>query len=276
MRTPRCRNVSKSYCAIRDLLFPRITAIEYSPRKNKASPTVDHTIIPLYYPISVPLTSSNLPKPFFEMSEAETKLVLPTTITGGCLCGSIRYNITFPKDAEWPPSSVSVLARMDILWRLTPLSNTTCQCTQCRKFTGCLIPQNVTIPTSYITPSLSSYETYKSFESSPSAYRSFCSVCGSSLAFNEHATPHNTEIFLGSLDEDILCGEIIAGQNPPHEARNSGDEHEIQRGNAEAGEVLAKAKNHIWLDNAVRGVTDQNLHGGLYRKDREEKWRIVK
>jgi hypothetical protein len=28
------------------------------------------------------------------------------------------------------------------------------------------------------------------------------------------------------------------------------------------------------MDNAVRGVTDQNLEGGLYRKDREEKWRI--
>lgn len=26
----------------------------------------------------------------------------PEQITGGCLCGSIRYAITFPEDASWP------------------------------------------------------------------------------------------------------------------------------------------------------------------------------
>lgn len=31
----------------------------------------------------------------------------PESITGGCLCGSIRYTIHFPADAEWPPSHVS-------------------------------------------------------------------------------------------------------------------------------------------------------------------------
>jgi hypothetical protein len=166
----------------------------------------------------------------------QSQLRLPITITGGCLCGSIRYTITFPKNAEWPPNS-----------------NTTCQCTQCRKFTGCLVPQNITIPTNYITPTLSSNATYKSFHSSPQAYRSFCSTCGSSIAFNEHATPDNTELFIGTFDEVNFCGEGAA-----------------------VGEVLARAKNHIWMDNAVRGVTDQNLEGGLYRKDREEEWRIVK
>lgn len=32
-----------------------------------------------------------------------TSTKLPLTISGGCLCGSIRYEIAFPEDHQWPP-----------------------------------------------------------------------------------------------------------------------------------------------------------------------------
>lgn len=31
---------------------------------------------------------------------------LPLSVTGGCLCGGVRYTITFPENAEWPPQGV--------------------------------------------------------------------------------------------------------------------------------------------------------------------------
>src|ERR1700744_3346575 len=92
------------------------------------------------------------------------------------------------------------------------LKNVTCQCTMCRKFTGCVLPQNVSIPTSYIKPPLPSNKTYKAYASSPGAFRGFCSNCGSSLTFNENDKPEMTEIHLGSLYEEVLCGKIIGGQ----------------------------------------------------------------
>jgi len=35
----------------------------------------------------------------------------PDKITGGCLCGAIRYTITIPPDMEWPPIYVSPISQ---------------------------------------------------------------------------------------------------------------------------------------------------------------------
>lgn len=129
----------------------------------------------------------------------------------------------------------------------------------CRKFTGALVPQNITFPTSHISPPLASHETYRSYRSSPAAYRSFCGTCGSSLAFHFDAQPENTEIHLGSLDEEVLCGKKVS------EAR---DGALSKREGSNIGYELCQRRDHIWVDNVIKGVTD-NLEGTWYVKDRD-------
>ncbi|KAJ9662387.1 hypothetical protein H2201_006095 [Coniosporium apollinis] len=147
----------------------------------------------------------------------------PTSITGGCLCGAIRYTISFPPSSPWPPPK-----------------NATCQCTICRKFTGAIINQTAGVPTANISPPLPSNESYKTYRSSPSGKRSFCGKCGGSLTFCYDATPEETEIFLGSVDEEVLRGEW--------------------------GRALCETRRHLWLENAVKGVTD-GMKGRKYLTD---------
>jgi hypothetical protein len=73
-------------------------------------------------------------------------------------------------------------------------------------------------------------------------------------------------VFLGSLDEKWLCGVEVEGGNGEKEGK-------IERDGKGVGYELCKAKNHIWIENKIEGVTD-HLEGGLYRRDREERWRI--
>lgn len=184
----------------------------------------------------------------------------PTSITGGCLCGAIRYTISFPASSPWPPPMVMtfpppplsspprscadhvLLPAHHIPHHHSPLcsQNATCQCTLCRKFTGALIAQPVSVPTADIAPPLSSNESYKTYQSSPSGKRGFCGTCGGSLAFCYDKTPGETEIFLGSVDADVLRGEW--------------------------GKALCETRRHLWLENAVKGVTD-GLKGRKYLTD---------
>ncbi|KAF2432576.1 hypothetical protein EJ08DRAFT_669346 [Tothia fuscella] len=162
----------------------------------------------------------------------EPKTKLPVTITGSCLCEAIRYTITFPTDAEWPPKF-----------------NATCQCTKCRKFTGSLLPQGHVLPRPYITPAINNttFATYTSFQSSEHCYRSFCSKCGSSLTFHDETKPDVIEIYLGTLDEDVLC----------------------KRDGGVLGEELCKSGVHIWVGNGVKGVSDgERLEGVRWKGDR--------
>jgi hypothetical protein len=134
----------------------------------------------------------------------------------------------------------------------------------CRKFTGCILPQNLSIPTGYISPPLPSNKTYKSYSATASAYRSFCSNCGSSLAFNYNDSPEVTELYIGSIDEDVLCGKKVG---------ESEDRKCTKRDGSGLGYDLGKVQNHIWLENAIEGVTNK-LEGGLYVRDRQERYKM--
>jgi hypothetical protein len=38
-----------------------------------------------------------------------TDIQRPESISGGCLCGAIRFTITFPDESDWPPLTVRTL-----------------------------------------------------------------------------------------------------------------------------------------------------------------------
>ena len=70
------------------------------------------------------------------------------------------------------------------------------------------------------------------------------------MTFGRVDTPDITEIMLGTLDEEILCGERVegaAGEDVPVKRKGGWPE-------------LAQAARHLFYENSVRGVTD-NLVG---------------
>lgn len=97
-------------------------------------------------------------------------------ITGGCLCGEVRYEINAPA-----------------------LSSGYCHCRICQRFTGSTMSAYTAFPSSSVR--FTGAEP-KYFTSSPIARRGFCATCGSSLVY--HMTrPHEAAhlvIFTTSLD----------------------------------------------------------------------------
>lgn len=94
-------------------------------------------------------------------------------VTGGCLCGAVRYESTQP-----------------------PTMGAHCHCSRCRKAYGGLFSTALRFPVS----------TFRFMNGEPKYYRSsnvgklgFCSECGSPLVFVYDANP-NLWVKLGSLD----------------------------------------------------------------------------
>jgi hypothetical protein len=95
--------------------------------------------------------------------------------TGGCYCGAIRYQVS------------------DRIF-----DETNCHCDMCRKTTGAPAVAWFSVPSADFqllsgTPS--------AFRSSSHATRSFCPACGTQLAFVDDATPGETGVTVGSLDD---------------------------------------------------------------------------
>ena len=149
------------------------------------------------------------------LKSATMSAAVPASVTGGCLCGAVRYTITVPPEEQgkWPRPG-----------------NSTCQCTQCRKFTGSLVARDITTLTAWIAPPFEQQPTLKFYRSSNFARRSFCTTCGSSVAFHYVEQPDRVEIYAGGLDEELL--------------------------RSAAGSALVNADGHCWVRNAVVGVTD--------------------
>ncbi|KAF1983543.1 hypothetical protein K402DRAFT_423655, partial [Aulographum hederae CBS 113979] len=96
----------------------------------------------------------------YPSSEPPLSTLANLPIIGSSLCRSITYTITLPPSyftslptSRSPPSS-TLLSK-----------NATCSCTACRKFTGALQPQGLTVPTSYIRPPLLSNSDYMLYRS---------------------------------------------------------------------------------------------------------------
>ncbi len=98
-----------------------------------------------------------------------------TTITGGCLCGAVRFEATS-----------------------SPIMVAFCHCRSCRRHTGA--PVAVYVDFKRVDVRFVAGEPTR-FASSPGAKRSFCGACGSTLAFEGENLPDEVHIHLGALDE---------------------------------------------------------------------------
>jgi hypothetical protein len=100
-------------------------------------------------------------------------------ITGGCLCGAIRYSISVP---------------------ITELR--ACHCTHCQKGSGTQGSVNAVIPAAAFKLAQGTLKRYDSLaDSGRTLYRFFCGDCGSPI-YSQRATALDTLVVrAGSLDQ---------------------------------------------------------------------------
>ncbi|KAL3600611.1 hypothetical protein FPOAC2_04856 [Fusarium poae] len=107
----------------------------------------------------------------------------PTAVSGGCLCGSVRYKVTFPSSHDWGRGC------------------STCQCSQCRKNGGSLIAWLHKVPISSVT--FTPQSTLSRYHATPDAARGFCTKCGSWLFWcNEQS--NSMSMSVGTFDQEEL------------------------------------------------------------------------
>lgn len=98
-----------------------------------------------------------------------------TSLTGGCLCGSVRY------ETEAPVSDA-----------------TFCHCRSCRRASGAVALPWLTVERG--TLRWSGRAAPASYQSSPGVTRQFCACCGTPLTYSSTASPTTVDLTLGSLD----------------------------------------------------------------------------
>ena len=100
-------------------------------------------------------------------------------ITGGCLCGAIRYTISQP---------VEVVSA--------------CHCTHCQKASGTGASHNALVPTSAVSFTAGKPKAYKdTAENGNTLYRHFCGDCGSPIYSQREKMPELMVIKVGTLDD---------------------------------------------------------------------------
>ena len=99
-------------------------------------------------------------------------------LTGGCLCGAVRFEVTEPL-----------------------VSSGYCHCTRCQRRTG-----TAASPGARIAPGslrvLSGEEHVRAYEPDEGFAKVFCSACGSSLWSRSQEDPDIVSIRLGAFDDD--------------------------------------------------------------------------
>ena len=115
----------------------------------------------------------------------------PTPLTGGCLCGQVRYSVSAP-------------AR----------SVVHCHCSQCRLSHATLVGTSAVLDRDQMTIEAGEAN-LTSFEHPPGNHRKFCRTCGSSLFYYADSLPEILFYFPATLDD---------GAHPGHE---DGSEHHI-------------------------------------------------
>ncbi|PGH12227.1 hypothetical protein AJ79_04407 [Helicocarpus griseus UAMH5409] len=153
----------------------------------------------------------------------------PFSLQGGCLCRSVRYQITFPKFDErqilnpnHPPDQPDIRAPLVCFDH----------CNDCRKASGTPVQTWIICPQEYIRftllrrsagaesptvdmsgnqlvhPNSASEETYLThYSSSKSVWRTFCCRCGTNISFvayEEAGSETLMDLLLGTLDRESL------------------------------------------------------------------------
>ena len=99
-------------------------------------------------------------------------------LTGGCLCGSVRYEITEPL-----------------------VSASYCHCKRCQRRTGTAASASARIVPGSLRI-VSGEELIRSFEPPDGFAKLFCSACGSALWSRNPLDPEVISVRLGTFDED--------------------------------------------------------------------------
>jgi hypothetical protein len=99
-------------------------------------------------------------------------------LTGGCLCGHIRYTI----DAE-------------------PAFSGVCHCKNCQRYTGSAFEAVMAFPSAavHVQGDLKTYN--DKGDSGKAVYRRFCPNCGSGVVGDAEALPGLTLVLTGTLDD---------------------------------------------------------------------------
>lgn len=130
---------------------------------------------------------------------------------GGCLCGSIRFEITGPIE--------------HIVY---------CHCSRCRKAQGSAFATNGIVNASEFR-FLSGQDSLTSYESTPGQTKYFCKTCGSPILSETASRPEEVRVRLGTIESDIVerpsahifvtskaNWEEITGDLPRYEGYESG------------------------------------------------------
>jgi len=100
------------------------------------------------------------------------------TITGGCLCGAVRYSI----EAE-------------------PLVTRTCWCRDCQKLAAGSATVNVVFPAEAVQIDGALHDYASTAASGNLMHRGFCPQCGTPVTTGSEARPHLIGIRAGTLDD---------------------------------------------------------------------------
>jgi hypothetical protein len=118
------------------------------------------------------------------------------TITGGCLCGAVRYSIA-----------------------ADPLVVRTCWCTDCQKFGAGSATVNVVFPAEAVSLEGTLTDYASTADSGNKMHRGFCPACGTPVTTGSEARPHLMGIRGGTLDDpEIAKPHMTSGP----EARQAG------------------------------------------------------
>lgn len=103
---------------------------------------------------------------------------MPNSITGGCLCGKIRYTVSQPLK--------NIIA---------------CHCTHCQKTSGSGASFNTLVPKSALTFTSGQPKVYvDTAQSGNTLYRNFCGDCGSPIFSQRAKMPETLVLKVGTLD----------------------------------------------------------------------------